>query len=648
MNMINSEAIIRRIGGWYIVLSVLASQIIGLLGAIPGIVFLQINLELNENISSLLGSLIPITLIVSHLAIIILIWQFTSDSRIRLDEWKLGQLKPNAKVELSAWKELTNLSTLYGLWAFVIHFVLNILPPFFITISNRETISSVFQPGTIASPVPVYILLGGSASLFGTLVLSLLLLERFTLVPRLILLPNDFESQLSGRTGVLIGTKFQFLSFGLLLVSIAIFAPLGYQQAIRILYSEVSSFQIFEDLRTWSLTLSLLAILLGAAFSYLASKSITDPINEMIDTFRKIEQGDLSQRVAILATDELGTVAMNFNRMVARLDNLQSTLEQQVKERTKQLSATNEVGRVASSILDPEELLAKTVNLITQHFEYYYAAIYLVDTSEKWADLKEATGQTGSVLKQNRHRLELSGKSMVATCIREKSPRIAQNTLEEKLRFENPLLPYTRSEIALPLIIGDHVLGALNVQSTKEADFNLNVIETMHNLTGQIAISLENARLFQEAQKSIQELRAIQKQYLAEGWSNISSTRENLEYTVGDSTESSQQFLASNINLRDQEFGQIILETSQEWTQEQQIIVDAVATQAAIALENARLVSESRQVALRERTLAEINSKIWASTSIEGILQTVIKELGKRLDATNATIELNVDKDYDK
>jgi len=71
--------------------------------------------------------------------------------------------------------------------------------------------------------------------------------------------------------------------------------------------------------------------------------------------------------------------------------------------------------------------------------------------------------------------------------------------------------------------------------------------------------------------------------------------------------------------------------------------VDAVATQAAIALENARLVSESRQIALRERMVAEINSKIWTSATIDGVLQTAIKELGRRLNASSATIELNID-----
>ena len=98
-----------------------------------------------------------------------------------------------------------------------------------------------------------------------------------------------------------------------------------------------------------------------------------------------------------------------------------------------------------------------------------------------------------------------------------------------------------------------------------------------------------------------------------------------------------------SISLRDQILGQIMLEGNDEWTQDQRSLVDAVATQAAVALENARLVSESRQVAIRERMLAEINSKIWSSATIDGVLQTAVKELGRRLNASQVTVELNLE-----
>jgi GAF domain-containing protein len=185
----------------------------------------------------------------------------------------------------------------------------------------------------------------------------------------------------------------------------------------------------------------------------------------------------------------------------------------------------------------------------------------------------------------------------------------------------------------------------LDVQSTKPSDFGVEAIKTMQNMASQVAIALENARLFQEAQHSINELRAIQKQYLLEGWTNIKSYGEDLEYGIGEGSENADHVLESVLKLRNQPLGRITLEGSAEWTPEQQSLVDAVLSQAAIALENARLVSESRQIAMRERTLAEINSRIWTSASIDGILQTVVRELGRRLDTSQTVIELKVDEE---
>ena len=643
-----SEALLRRTGGWHIVIAGALSQVIGLLGAIPGLVSIRLTAELSEELNQIFLRLLPGLFIVSQFTMIVYAWRITSNARNRLNEWKADALRADETMEFLSWKEITNLVTQYGISAFLVNLVFNILPPFFIALSRREVVSSVFQPASISSPVPVYLLLGGFAAMIGSIIFTLLLIERFTLPARLVLLPKDFDIQLKGRTGVLLGARFQILVLGLIFIGVAIIAPIGYQQTVRILYSEISSFQIFGDLQTQSLFLSALALALGIGFSYYATRSISEPVKTLIETFQKVEQGDLKQRVPVTATDDLATVAINFNRMVSRLDNLQTTLEQQVRERTKQLTATNEVGRVASSILDPDQLLEKVASLITEQFDYYYAAIYLLDSSGKWAELKEATGQAGNVLKQNRHRLEVAGRSMVAACIRERIPRIAQNTSEEKQRFENPLLPYTRSEIALPLVAGDRVLGALDVQSTKFADFGAGLIETMQNMASQVAVGLENARLFQEAQQSINELRSIQKQYLLEGWTSLRSFNETLEYGIGESVEASNQILEKSIDLRDQALGRITLEARDEWTAEQQSLVDAIATQAAIALENARLVAESRQVAIRERALAEISSKIWASASIDGILQTVVRELGRRLDASNAAIELNMDDEHDQ
>ena len=637
------DPLVRRYGGWSLIIILAAAQIIALLGAIPGILSIRVNAEFDESLLQIFSIVVPILIVSTILILLAIAWRLTPTARKRLDSWANESTKPKAEDELLAWIEITSLNWRYGIAAVFVIFFIDILPTFLISFSKGEVITSAFQPTTLNSTDPIYILIGGAVSLFGSVILVMLLIERFTLPIRVILLPRDFETQLKGRSGLLLNGKFLALTLAVTVIAVLLIAPIGYQHTVRVLYSEISSFEIFRGLQFQSVLFSVLALLLGAGFSYYVAKAVSDPIYDLIKTFTKIEQGDLTQRATVSGTDELGIVTVQFNRMVSRLETLQNSLEQQVIERTKQLAATNEVGRVAASSLDPEQLLARVIPLIPEQFGYYFAALYLVDPSGKWAELKEATGEAGRVLKQNHHRLEISGKNMVGTAIRDLAPRIAQVASEEKQRFENPLLPYTRSEIALPLMVGDRALGALDVQSTRESDFGPQVIETMQNMAGQVAIALENARLFQEAQQIIKEMRAVQQQYLLQGWQGLSEENEKLEYGIGDEEDENSSKLEVSISLRDQILGQIMLESQAEWTPDQQSLVDAVATQAAIALENARLVSESRHIALRERMATEINSKIWSSATIDGVLQTVVKELGRRLDASSATIELSID-----
>jgi GAF domain-containing protein/HAMP domain-containing protein len=637
------DRLVQRTGGWSLIILVAIAQTISLLGAIPGLLSVRVNAEFEEGPLETYSNIVPLLIVVVGILLLVLTWRITSAARKRLDDYAAQVTRAKPEDELRAWNEITSLNWRHALATIALTLILVLMPGFLVSFAAGEPIASAFQPSALDASDPIYILIGGSVSLLGSVILSLLLIERLTLPIRLILLPQDIETQLKGRAGLLLRTKFLVLTLALMVIAILLIAPIGYQHTIRVLYAEISSIEIFRGLQIQSILFSLMALLLGAGFSYYVVKSVSDPIYDLIKTFNKIEQGDLSQRAPVSGTDELGIVTVQFNRMVAQLEALQSNLEQQVAERTRQLAASNEVGRVASSSLDPDQLLARVLPLFPEQFGYYFAAIYLIDPSGKWAELREATGEAGKVLKQNRHRLEIAGKSMVAAAIREQAPRIAQIASEEKQRFDNPLLPYTRSEIALPLMVGDRVLGALNVQSSREADFGPEVIETMTNMAGQVAIALENARLFQEAQQMIRELRTVQQQYLQEAWSGFVQENEQLEYRIGDEDDGETQKLEVPIRLRDQILGEIVLEGTGEWTPDQQSLVDAVATQAAIALENARLVSESRQIALRERMVAEINSKVWSSATIDGVLQTAVKELGRRLNASSATIELSID-----
>ena len=332
--------------------------------------------------------------------------------------------------------------------------------------------------------------------------------------------------------------------------------------------------------------------------------------------------------------------------MVTRLQELQSDLESKVDERTSQLKAINEVGQVATSILDPDDLIKRVVNLITEEFGYYYSAIYLLDQTGQWAELKEATGEAGQVLKESKHHTEVTNINVIGKAIRSRKAHVSLDIGEKAVKFDNPLLPYTRSELALPLLVGDQILGVLDVHSSHESAFSEQDIETLQNMANQVAISLDNARLFQETRKSLNEMRNIQRQYLHEAWIDSNLPQSGVFITAGeDANTAKNHSIEVPITLREQIIGQLKLEGENTLSNEDENLIQAIATQTALALENARLLNESQSIAMREKFVTEITNKIWASTSMDSVLQTTIRELGQILDATEATIELDIDEE---
>ena len=353
----------------------------------------------------------------------------------------------------------------------------------------------------------------------------------------------------------------------------------------------------------------------------------------VILTFQRLENEFLEAQKQIIST---------LNTLGAERNNL----EYLVSERTRQLDKVNQIGRAVTAILDPDELLKHAAQLIGVEFECYYVAFYLLDITEQWAELKEATGDAGRVLRENRYRLDLSGKSMVSAAIRSKQAIVVQDEKNENVRSDNPLLPYTRSQIALPLIVGENVRGALEMHSIKDHAFSQTDSGTFQNMANEIAIALENSHLFREAQQSLLEMRATQRQYLQGAWSSLTA-EQNLEYALGDSELTHSKEIEIPLLLRDQTIGQIYMENSTEWTAEQKNLIESITAQATLALENARLVEESQSVALRERLANELIAKIWASTNMESILQTTVRELGRTLEAAEVVIEVSMDENHE-
>ena len=189
-----------------------------------------------------------------------------------------------------------------------------------------------------------------------------------------------------------------------------------------------------------------------------------------------------------------------------RIENQQNELLAKMNLRNLQLHTAAEVSRAASSMLDLDTLMPKVVELIRDHFNYYYVGLFLVDKDINRAVLRAATGETGKMMLEAGHALELTESSMIGWCIVHKEPRIALDVGQDAVRFKNPFLPLTRSEAALPLISRGSVIGAMTIQSAEPMAFSDDDITILQTMTEQVANAIENARLFTERATLIKEL----------------------------------------------------------------------------------------------------------------------------------------------
>jgi PAS domain S-box-containing protein len=331
------------------------------------------------------------------------------------------------------------------------------------------------------------------------------------------------------------------------------------------------------------------------------------------------------------------------------------------QKRALQLQTASEVARAASSILDLNALLPQAAELIRERFNLYYVGIFLIDHDHRWAMLRAGTGEAGRQMLTNGHKLRIGGNSMISQCIEAQQARIALDVGEEAVRFDNPLLPLTRSEMALPLISRGQVIGAMTIQSDQAAAFSADDITVLQSMADQIGNAVENARLYEQAQAALQEVDAINRRLTGEAWDTYLRQQAGREIiwladddaaapgallqldeqlTAGeisietDPEDDSEATVTAPILLRGQPIGALRLRTPlNEWSDDAQLMLADIAGHIAQAVENARLVEKTQRTASRERMINEINARVRQSVDLEAILRTAVNELGQSLKA---------------
>ena len=363
--------------------------------------------------------------------------------------------------------------------------------------------------------------------------------------------------------------------------------------------------------------------------------------------------------VSILAVVSFGLIinglTVNLDKSTQLTDELEEDrfeLQQRTSDlerREVQIRTAAEISRAITAVLDPDEIFEKVVNLIKERFGLYYVGVFMLADDGLYAILRVGTGDAGKNMVANGHKLAVGGSSMIGWCISNRQARIALDVGEDAVHFQNPHLPSTRSELALPMISEGHALGALTIQSIWPEAFDQDDVTVLQGIADSLATAINNANLFNQVQDSLDEINTLHRQYLAKAWEDVIAREEATAFTFErtpaeiDTQDTQLATIEVPLILRDQVIGTISIEREQDaLTEDEEAFVNGIALQAALALENARLVQETERSAQHNRTVTDITSKIWTSTSVDAILRTALQELGQTLSASEGTIQLNI------
>lgn len=377
------------------------------------------------------------------------------------------------------------------------------------------------------------------------------------------------------------------------------------------------------------------------------------------------------------------------------LELLRESLEQRVSDRTSelerrswQLQAATEVGRAATSILDADRLMWQAVQLIQQRFDLYHVGLFVLDEMGEWAVYRAGAGEAGRELSQQGFRLRVGGESMVGWCTANNQVRIAQDVEKEPMRFDHDLVPKTRSEAALPLAVRGQVLAAISVQSSQIGTFDDATVATLQTMADQIAVALDNARLFAEVQQALEMSRRAYGQLSRQAWADLLHSRPEWGYRYargsvaqadGDWTPEMRAALQSGqpvvqklqaakegapaagehrgagregptlalpLRVRDEVIGVLSFSKESEgevWTNDQVEVLQRLVDQLGAALESAQLFRDTQRRAAREQAIRQVTEQVRSAVDVEQVLRNAVTELARAIGAPRAYVRLGTE-----
>lgn len=331
------------------------------------------------------------------------------------------------------------------------------------------------------------------------------------------------------------------------------------------------------------------------------------------------------------------------------------------------------MAREISGKNDLDTLLDTSASLIRERFGFYHVGIFLTDEKKEYAVLRSATGEAGQVMLERGHRLKIGEIGMVGYVVSQGEARISMDVDSDAVHYKNPLLPETRSELALPLRLGEITIGAMDVQSVVPNAFSHEDVRILQTIADQLAIAFEKTRLVVELQRSLEELDSTDRAATQKAWrSHLRNTRQKLTYryrnahlesqavetehaqeamdkgqpvlrTLSESTGQDRPItvLAIPIKLRNQVLGVVDIHFEAAAVSPDLVtLIENTVSRLAVSLENARLLEEIQLRAERERLVGEISTKVRSASDVDSVLRIAIQEIGQSLGVSEVMVQL--------
>ncbi len=462
---------------------------------------------------------------------------------------------------------------------------------------------------------------------------------------------------------------------------------------------EAEALALSEEARNFSLLVAVGAILLAVGVGLYAATRISGPVIGLTQVATRIAGGDLTQRVEIDRRNEIGLLATAFNRMTVQLRELIGSLEQRVAERTQRLEVVAVLGERLSAILEFDQLLNELVNQVKDRFDYYHAHVYIIDEEQQNLVMTAGAGEAGAAMKAKGHRIALDAPaSLVARAARSGEIVTVDNVREAEDWLPNPLLPDTYSEMAVPIMVEGQVVGVLDVQEDEMAGLDEGDAGLLRSVANQVAVAMRNARLFEEVQTALAEVRELQRRYVEQAWDRTRVARRGatrVQFSLGESTtlneatvaEARQQALAQEeptvvvisgseqssavsrqplavsdgeatqhatrntqhalvapITLHETPIGNLQLHgvnPNRQWTEAELALINAVVDQVAQAAETLRLLDETQERASREQMIGQVSDKLRRAPDMETLMKTAVAELSRLLGPARTFVRLS-------